>query len=549
MAINAISILLCENQKKLMALSQNNVKEVKVLELVKMIVSYKEANIGFGASYNIETSIRQAIYDCPFLPVGLKDFDGIVVCVLASSAVIDNGDINAFMHTFRQTTEYSGGILVSVVHDSNLETNIITSTVIAFGQSRHRSPQESSIFSRLAQHFPFISNLLRRHHQQSEDTHGTDLPESSLSKVINSPDSGVMPTMIAADRTDDGFGIYSNELQSLLCNEDDEMYSLSGFGSLSEHNKVEFSETSTDLSNNHHSNTEEEYAFQSEVLVRQNLGPGYGILEEWANEGIQGCEGSALLDNIRICKLPVGIKPSEELKNSHSNSDIVHQQDKVAEGSMNGPTQVSPRMSWNVFSDAGQVVSEFYDSTFAVLRGTSADVSKKQGLLSVRAASMLEAERDSQKKWNPIVEMKYKGGIYRGRCQGGLPEGKGRLSLGDGSIYDGLWRYGKKSGLGSFYFSNGDVFQGSWRDDVMHGKGWLYFHTGDRWFANFWKGKANGEGRFYSKLGEIFFGHFKNGWRHGHFICINVDGTRRLEIWNEGILVSRKQLDADTETS
>lgn len=59
-------------------------------------------------------------------------------------------------------------------------------------------------------------------------------------------------------------------------------------------------------------------------------------------------------------------------------------------------------------------------------------------------------------------------------------------------------------------------------------QGWFYFHTGDRWFINFWKGKANGEGRFYSKLGDVFFGHFKNGWRHGHFLCINVDGTRYI---------------------
>jgi hypothetical protein len=35
-----------------------------------------------------------------------------------------------------------------------------------------------------------------------------------------------------------------------------------------------------------------------------------------------------------------------------------------------------------------------------------------------------ESERDSPKKWSPLVEMQYRGGIYRGRCQGGLPEGK-----------------------------------------------------------------------------------------------------------------------------
>ncbi|KAK2980344.1 hypothetical protein RJ640_009886, partial [Escallonia rubra] len=81
-----------------------------------------------------------------------------------------------------------------------------------------------------------------------------------------------------------------------------------------------------------------------------------------------------------------------------------------------------------------------------------------------------EVERDSRKKWSRIVNIKYRGGLYVGHCQGGLPEGKGRLSDGDGNIYDGMWRYGKKSGLGTLYFRNGDIFRGSWRDDAMHGK-------------------------------------------------------------------------------
>jgi hypothetical protein len=66
--------------------------------------------------------------------------------------------------------------------------------------------------------------------------------------------------------------------------------------------------------------------------------------------------------------------------------------------------------------------------------------------------------------------MQYRGGLFKGRCQGGLPEGKGRLVLGDGSIYDGMWHNGKRSGLGTFYFKNGDVFQGTWREDLIHGK-------------------------------------------------------------------------------
>ncbi|THG14353.1 hypothetical protein TEA_018907 [Camellia sinensis var. sinensis] len=462
---------------------------------------------------------------------------------------------------------------------------------------RYQASQESSIFTRLAQHFPFIFNLLRRQPSQYDDTQESYLPENlSVSEVTNSQDWCEVPNVIPADGMAEGFGFYSAELQTLFSNNSDEIDYLS---CSSEQDEVEVSETVIDSSNFYDPNTEGAPAFQREPLIRQNLGP--------ANDS----GATPTLDNLSIYRLPVGVKPSEELENILSISNTVHLE-KVTGDDMKALTQITPRMSWDALTDAGfEVVSEFYDNASALLKGNDTDVSKKQGVLSVRAASMLvnnvssqglidvqcssykaykfpkalcfdcctvliachyspeecpfqlrrwgsrkgknrdtceEAERDTQKKWNPIVEMKYRGGTYKGRCQGGLPEGKtlqGRLSLGDGSIYDGMWRYGKRSGLGTLYFRNGDVFQGSWRDDVMHGKGWLYFHTGDRWFVNFWKGKANGEGRFYSKRGEIFFGHFKDGWRHGHFLCINVDGARCLEIWDEGVLVSRKQLDSD----
>ncbi|KAJ6910921.1 hypothetical protein NC652_021539 [Populus alba x Populus x berolinensis] len=97
----------------------------------------------------------------------------------------------------------------------------------------------------------------------------------------------------------------------------------------------------------------------------------------------------------------------------------------------------------------------------------------------------LGAERDSLKKWIPIMEMEYRGAVYWDWCQGGLPEGKGHLIFEDGRMYDGMWCYGKRSGTGRFYFNHGGVFQGSWRDDVIHGKGCFYFHTRDRWFAAF----------------------------------------------------------------
>ncbi|GAB2217927.1 hypothetical protein Droror1_Dr00001141 [Drosera rotundifolia] len=197
----------------------------------------------------------------------------------------------------------------------------------------------------------------------------------------------------------------------------------------------------------------------------------------------------------------------------------------------------------------GKTSLYFRNKSLTSSREKTDDASEKFGVLSVRAASMLEAERDSKSRLSPTMKIDYRGGIYKGHCQGDLPEGRGCLKFPDGSSYDEMWRYGKRSGLGRFCFHNGDVFQGSCRDDLMHGKGWFYFHNGDRWFANFWKGKANGEGRFYSKHGGVFFGYFQNGWRHGRFLCISENGSRYVEIWKEGVLESSETLDHDVSGS
>ncbi|XP_058183790.1 protein ACCUMULATION AND REPLICATION OF CHLOROPLASTS 3, chloroplastic isoform X4 [Rhododendron vialii] len=580
MAINGLSILTSESQKKLLDSQHDNVKELNVSDIMKILDSYREAKIGFGAGHNMKTSIMRAVYDCPFLGVGLKDLDGVVICILSSSAVIDRSDVNAFLHTFRQTTECMGGIIISLVHEPNMEPNLIMATVLTIGHTRHQVSQESSIFSRLAQHFPFIVNLLRRNRPQSPEGEESYFPEDPSFSEANNTDSGEMQNEIPAHSTCEDFGIYSTELQTVLSNNGVETYYLRGFDSSFEKKDVEYSETTTDSSDFDDLNVGGVPAFQREPLIPRNLGPGFRISEEWTNQGANDCRAISTLDNLRIYKLPVGVKPSEELKNCLNLSNTIHHQEKSGKEDMMAQTQAPPRMSWDALTDAGfEAVSEFYDSASAIFKGTDTDVCKKQGVLSARASSMLlnqtitsmewiswpgairqcrlsvrflewvkEAERESQQKWNPIVEISYRGGKYKGRCQGGLPEGKGRLSLRNGSIYEGMWRYGKRSGLGTFKFSNGDAFQGSWRDDVMHGKGWLYFCTGDRWFVNFWKGKANGEGRFYSKLGEIFFGHFKDGYRDGHFLCIDVDGSRYVENWDEGVLVSRKQLDTDADS-
>ncbi|XWS64010.1 hypothetical protein CRYUN_Cryun06bG0150200 [Craigia yunnanensis] len=539
LSINTISVVISEMQTKLIDAVHGNIKELGVSEVINILGKYKEAKLGFGAGYNIGTSISQAMYDCPFIGAGLKDLDGLVLCVVATSNVVNNNDVRAFLHTFRQTTEYTKDIIISVIHEPNLEPNLLVTTVVILGHLEEQTSHKSSIFTRLAQHFPFVFNLLRGHPSQSNDTYKNDV------KVMNRTGSNEMENKVALEGISGGSDEYSGEIQNVPNSKSSDIYSLRNYDSGSDQNEVALLDGKTDSSSYYDENTEGIPTFHREPLSGWNLGPGHRLAQEWAKERAADSEATPVLENLTIFCLPVGVRSSEELKEGVDTLYATEFPESNSENGVKAPALPSSSRSWGALNDASfEVMREFYNTASTLLKGKSG-VLNKQGVLSARAASMLEAERDSPKKWSPIVEMQYRGGVYKGRCQGGLPEGKGRLILGDGNIYDGMWRYGKRSGVGTFYFSNGDVFQGSWRDDLMHGKGWFYFHTGDRWFANFWKGKANGEGRFYSKSGNVFFGHFEDGWRHGQFLCITVDGARCIEIWNEGVLKSRQQLDTD----
>ncbi|CAA3019207.1 ACCUMULATION AND REPLICATION OF CHLOROPLASTS 3 isoform X2, partial [Olea europaea subsp. europaea] len=133
MAVNAISVLISEKHIKLLNETHKDNKELKLLEFRKIIDRFKEARIGFGAAYNIRSSILQAIYDCPFLGVNLKDTNGVILCIFASSGVVDCSNVNILLHNFRLTTQCQGKIIISIVHEPNLEPDIILTTVIAFG--------------------------------------------------------------------------------------------------------------------------------------------------------------------------------------------------------------------------------------------------------------------------------------------------------------------------------------------------------------------------------------------------------------------------------
>ncbi|KAK3421386.1 hypothetical protein EUGRSUZ_G02041 [Eucalyptus grandis] len=540
LAINAISILTSDVHKKHLDLTQNSMKELNITEVMKVLERCKEGKIGFGSGYNIKMSILQAIYDCPFLSRGFKDFNGMVICILTSSAG-NQLNLKAFLETFRQVTGYQKEVIVSVVQEPTLEANMLVTTVVTVGHG-DRNPRKSSILSRLAQSFPFVFNLFGKQQPQLNGGQGKGSFETTdPSQVTNVLDLDDEQSGVAVNGRGQGSVLDSGEPESSAKIENNEIHSSRRY----EQDEFQFSESNAELQILDGQLPEGSPSFQREPLNSWNFTPGYEVAQEWARERAHD-SSSSKLNTMSIFQLPVGVKPSNELKDNQNIANSVQngiqEIDNVVEAQ---PIDDSSASSWSGLADVGFGAVKDFAST--LIQGKRPDVHQKQGNLSARAASMLEAERYSQKTWNPNVEMKYRGGTYRGRCQGGLPEGKGRLVLSDGSIYDGMWRYGKRSGSGTYCFSNGDVFQGSWRDDVMHGKGWFYFHTGDRWFANFWKGKANGEGRFYTKSGDVWFGQFEDGWRHGRFLCIVVNGDRYVEIWDHGVLLSREQLDSEND--
>lgn len=130
--------------------------------------------------------------------------------------------------------------------------------------------------------------------------------------------------------------------------------------------------------------------FQRErLLSRHNIGAGYA--QDWAIEEAVGNSVSAsVLDSLGIFKLPIGVKPSEELKEDRSITFNRAEKEDILDAEMKPQPQVSPIVPWDALTDASyEAVTDLYSNASAILKGNNADVSKKQGNLSARAASML----------------------------------------------------------------------------------------------------------------------------------------------------------------
>ncbi|KAJ1290748.1 hypothetical protein BS78_02G268600 [Paspalum vaginatum] len=525
--ISMISIMMSGYNKMFWSSLNAQIKEVDPDEVAKLLRSYGEARVGFGAGYNIQAAIKQAVFHCPFLRGGIKDLNNVVFLSVTTARVLSENDMISILHIFRRVTGFTKDIIFSRNSEPDLEPKLIVVSLLTIRNHYEETVAtvQEGFLSSLTSRFPFISSLM-----------GGDIPEQKHNRPQHSfnqlPDNGSNSVEQEFSGVSNGTSdarvskLFSEEIEDLESERESNGRNRRMELESIEDNFVVAEEMGTDDNRG----SQQDHSFLSNS-------PGFGIAQLWAKEHSITI-GSSKNDDFDIITLPVGVKFSKvQPKNCPHTPSETHDA---------GTTLATGHSAFGIpFSDVRlEKVMDMCSSAVTFLRGRM-DRSRKHGSNSIssRAALMLDAEREPEKTWSPIVEIRYGGGTYRGRCQEGVPEGKGRLTFSDGSFYDGLWRYGKRSGLGTLFCSNGDVYHGTWRDDLIHGKGWYYFHSGDRWFANFWKGKANGEGRFYAKDGSIFFGHFQNGWRHGESLLVDANGSRWIEVWDEGVLVGRTKME------
>lgn len=136
---------------------------------------------------------------------------------------------------------------------------------------------------------------------------------------------------------------------------------------------------------------EETPAFQREELVGWNLGLGYQIAQAWAKERAAEASATSTLDKLSLFCLPVGVRPSQELKDRiNISSPTQHPTLKTEDVVKAKPGVNLSTPSWNELTDTGlEAVRDFYNTASALLKGNPTDPPKKEGLLSARAASML----------------------------------------------------------------------------------------------------------------------------------------------------------------
>lgn len=86
---------------------------------------------------------------------------------------------------------------------------------------------------------------------------------------------------------------------------------------------------------------------------------------------------------------------------------------------------------------------------------------------------------------------------------------------------------------------NGDVYEGEIRDGQRTGYGVYSWRDGQRYEGGFDAGRRTGLGTFTLRDGTVFRGEFLDDRLQGHVVRQAPDGSRELQLWDAGKLVSQ----------
>jgi len=98
--------------------------------------------------------------------------------------------------------------------------------------------------------------------------------------------------------------------------------------------------------------------------------------------------------------------------------------------------------------------------------------------------------------------------VYEGEWKEGDRDGKGTLTLNDGSFYEGEWKDNFMQGQGTKTWPNGQKYEGEWKEGEKDGQGTHTWSSGNVYEGE-WKGGEMWNGTFSDKDGNNI--DFENG--------------------------------------
>jgi cell division GTPase FtsZ len=187
--ISMISIMMSGYNKMFWSSLNVQIKEVDPEEVAKLLRSYGEARVGFGAGYNIQSAIKQAVFHCPFLRGGIKDLNNVVFLSLTTARVLSESDMISILHIFRRVTGFTKDIIFSRNSEPDLEPKLIVVSLLTIRNHYDESVAtvQEGFLSSLALRFPFISSLMGGdilEQEQTRQNHSFDqLPDNGSNSV------------------------------------------------------------------------------------------------------------------------------------------------------------------------------------------------------------------------------------------------------------------------------------------------------------------------------------------------------------------------------